>query len=182
MKTETAPRLLGSITAVALLALAGLASVATSARPPRPTHKPVYLSWRDFRAAVEVQAPRRIEKRGKIYTFGTLLFLAEPGAGIHIVDNRSPDAPRQVAFLKIPGSSDLAVRGRYLYADSFVDLVIFEVSEAPFGVRYVRRKRNVFAYDMTGTMPLNRRFFPSPVDRGRGVIVRWEALKKGEQP
>ncbi|MDY0002869.1 MAG: hypothetical protein RBU30_16340 [Polyangia bacterium] len=166
--------------AVGLLCLAGLASVATSAKRPPPTHRPVYMGWKEFRASAEVQAPREIQKRGKIYTFGTALFLSEPGEGIHVIDNSSPEAPRQVAFLRIPGNFDLAIRGRYLYADSFVDLVIFEVSPAPIGVRYARRVKNVFPYDMTGTMPRNQRFWPTGVDRGQGVVLRWEALEKKE--
>lgn len=173
-------RMLASGLAVGLLALGALASMATSAPRPRPTHKPVYMSWEKLRTAARVEAPRPIGKRGKIYTFGSLLFLAEPNQGIHVIDNARPEAPRQVAFLRVPGANDLAIRGRFLYADSFVDLVIFELSESPFGVRYARRVENVFPYDMTGTMTRNLRFFPWGVDRRRGVILRWEKIDPKE--
>ena len=35
-----------------------------------------------------------------------------------------------LSFVNIPGNQDLAVNGHYLYADSYSDLVVFDISDA----------------------------------------------------
>lgn len=165
----------------ALLFVAAYLSVATSYRP-HPTHRPIYMSWRKFRSAVKVLPPQAIGKHGKIYTWGPVLFVSEPGQGIHVIDNERPENPRQVAFVRIPGSTDLAVRAGYLYADSFMDLVILEVSTSPISVRYLRREKDVVPYDASSAMQQGRRFFPTEVNPRKGVVVGWEALITEARP
>ncbi len=153
-----------------LLAVAGLLSVATSRGV---THDPVYLSWEAFRSAVTVTAPRAIERRGKILTHGHWLVVSEPQRGLHLFDNRDPAHPRAVAFVRVPGNVDLAARGTTLYADSFVDLLVFELTDTAPHLRLVRRVKDVFPYDPYQALPERQRIFPAPVDRDRGVVVAW---------
>ena len=160
------------------LAVAAVACLATS-RPRRPTHEPVYMSWTEFRNAAQVRPPRAIHEHGKIYVFGKRLFVSEPNRGIHVIDNADPRAPKRVAFLRIPGNVDLAAKGAYLYADSFVDLLVFRLDPEPRKIELVRRLKDVFPYDYRQTLPANERIVTGRVDRKKGVVVGWKRIKKG---
>ena len=165
---------------VLLLMGAGLASVATSYRP-RPTHAPIYMSWDAFRQSARVVPPRAIKTRGKIYSWGKLLFLSEPNEGVHVFDNTHPQAPAALAFIEAPGTIDIAGKGRYLYIDSFVDLLVFELTPRPFALRLVRRIKNVFPYNYRQTLPERRPegpyIWPQHPDRSKGVVVGWKPLR-----
>jgi hypothetical protein len=72
--------------------------------------------------------PEALKAPGKLYIYGKYIFLNEQEKGIHIIDNSNPSAPRNIAFINIPGNVDLAVNGNTLYADSWSDLVTFDIS------------------------------------------------------
>ncbi|MEZ4904895.1 MAG: hypothetical protein R2822_25665 [Spirosomataceae bacterium] len=63
--------------------------------------------------------------------------------GLHVVDNANPAAPKIVAFIKIPGNGDMAVRGNILYADSYSDLVALDIAD-PLNIKEVGRENEVF--------------------------------------
>lgn len=165
---------------VLLLTLASLASVATSRRMPAPTHAPVYMSWKAFRQSARVVPPRAIKERGKIYSWGKFLFLSEPNQGVHVFDNTHPQAPVALAFIEAPGNIDIAGRGRYLYIDSFVDLLVFELTPKPFALRLMRRMKDVFPYNYRQSLP--RRIpggpsiWPARSYKTKGVVVGWKSL------
>lgn len=140
------------------------------------THEPVYMSWKDLRAAIKSEPARPIAKRGKIHIRGTYLFINEPNKGIHVFDNANPAAPKALAFLNIPGNVDLAVRGNHLFADSFVDLVALDISALP-AIAEVNRQVDVFPYDPYQTTDGQYYYTTSEIDRSKGVIVRWAERK-----
>lgn len=156
-----------------LLALAGV-NVATSY--VKPTHRPVYLSWSEFREAVRVEKPRGIGERGKIIVVGTLLLMSEPNKGVHLFDNHDPRAPKALAFLRIPGNIDIAVKEGHLYADSFVDLLVFRLAEQRGKIALVKRLRNVFPYDTRQTLPRKQRIWPDTVNKKLGVVIDWTPI------
>jgi hypothetical protein len=80
---------------------------------------------------------------GKIYFKDGWLFVGEPGQGIHIIDNSNPTNPVPVKYLSIPGTFDLAIKGSTLYADSYVDLVAFDISNIN-SIHEVARLEGVF--------------------------------------
>lgn len=90
--------------------------------------EPVYTTVEELRASIDLTEPEPIEGVGKIYVKDNYLFVNEPGEGIHIIDNRNPSQPVSKKFLKIPGNFDMAIKGNTLYADSYVDLVAFNIS------------------------------------------------------
>jgi len=92
-------------------------------------YKPVYKSLSEVRAGIKSEAPEQVLCPGKIYVYGKYIFLNEPGKGIHIFDNSNPSSPVNLAFINIPGSYDLAARNGYLYADSYRDLVVFDITD-----------------------------------------------------
>lgn len=126
--------------------------------------EPTYMTMNELRASVSITEAREMKAVGRIYRKDNFLFINEPGEGIHIIDNSNPSSPQIKSFLRIPGNFDLAVMGNTLYADSFVDLVVFDISETS-AIHEVNRVENVFSnyYHPSG-------FY---VDQERGLIVDW---------
>ncbi|WP_231729817.1 LVIVD repeat-containing protein [Pedobacter sp. Leaf176] len=83
------------------------------------------------------------KKTGKIYIYNDYLFINEPGEGIHIYNNVNPAAPVNIAFVQIPGNVDLAIHNNVLYADSFIDLLAFDISNMG-NIKQVKRVNDVF--------------------------------------
>jgi hypothetical protein len=92
-------------------------------------YEPVYKSKDEVRANIKSNAPRPIEKPGKIYILGNTIFLNETDKGIHVIDNKNPSNPRNIAFIDIPGNIDIAVKGSILYADMYTDLVALDITD-----------------------------------------------------
>lgn len=92
-------------------------------------YTPYFKSRFEVRAGMHGTSARPIERPGKLYSYGSWLFLSDQEQGIHIIDNQNPAAPAQRAFLPVPGNVDVAVEGHYLYADSWSDLVVFDISD-----------------------------------------------------
>ena len=82
---------------------------------------------------------------GKLYIYGNYIFLNEQEKGIHVIDNSNPAAPRNISFINIAGNVDLAVKGSTLYADSWSDLVTFDISD-PRDVKAKHFLNNVFPH------------------------------------
>jgi len=90
--------------------------------------EPVYRTKDEVRANIKNNSPREIERPGKIYIRGNYIFLNEIDRGIHIIDNTNRSAPKNIAFIDIPGNLDMAVKGNILYADIYTDLVAIDIT------------------------------------------------------
>jgi hypothetical protein len=92
-------------------------------------NEPVVMDADEFRTSVKVSnAPRELTGYGKISYYKGFLFMSEPGKGIHIINNQDPSSPHTIGYIELTGNADLSVRNDVLYADSYVDLVWFDVS------------------------------------------------------
>jgi len=111
----------------------------------------VYFSKAQLRN-IEILSPSQLENPGKIYIFGKYLFINELYQGIHVFDNSNPSNPVNLSFISIPGNVDLAVKSGILYADNYIDLLSFDISE-PANPKMIKRLENVFIngkYETTG--------------------------------
>ena len=107
-------------------------------------NKPVLMSADVFRSSVKVTTqPEEIIQKGKICFYEGYLYISEPGKGIHIIDNRNPASPASVGFIELIGNADVAIRNNILYADSYIDLVGFDISNPALPV-LKSRLENVF--------------------------------------
>ena len=109
----------------------------------RRSMTPVTISLLEVRKDLKTEAPRALEHPGKIYVQDKYLFINEVAEGLHIIDNSDPANPRSVAFVKIPGNGDMAVRGNILYADSYSDLVALDITD-PKNPKEISRVEEVF--------------------------------------
>jgi len=107
------------------------------------TFKPIYASMSDLRLEVKVLPPQPRETQGKIYVYGQYLLLGEPGKGIHVFDNSDKTNPVAISFINIPGNMDMAVRDGRLYADSYVDLLVFDMTD-PTTITLTKQLEDVF--------------------------------------
>ncbi|MDN3688803.1 LVIVD repeat-containing protein [Cyclobacterium jeungdonense] len=120
------------------------------------TQVPVFLQVNTFREAdIIIEPAKPLDNPGKIYIFGDYLFISEPGKGIHILDNTDPASPRNLNFINIPGTGDMAINDNILYADNYVDLLAFDISD-PQDIEMVKREEDVFpnlySNEETGTI------------------------------
>ena len=104
---------------------------------------PVYKTKAEVRANIKSNAPREVENPGKIYIYGSYIFLNDIDKGIHVINNSNPSQPVNMAFIDIPGNIDLAVKGNILYADLFTDLVAIDISN-PESVVLKKVVENIF--------------------------------------
>lgn len=125
---------------VALLLLQGC--LKDSMRETYRIYTPIFKTLSQVRAGMKGAVAQPLQTTGKLNVFGNYIFLNEVAKGIHIIDNTNPAAPKNIAFIPIPGNADLAVKGSYLYADSYSDVVVFDISQ-PTNVRPVKFLNNV---------------------------------------
>lgn len=105
---------------------------------------PVYLQMSDVRArTISIEPGQELENPGKIYLYGNYLLINEPQEGIHILDNTNPASPINLNFIPIEGNVDLAVNNNMLYADNYVDLLVFDISNIR-SIKLVERVKDVF--------------------------------------
>lgn len=110
---------------------------------------PIVMAKADARAnAALIEAPQEIGITGKIYIKDDYIFVSEPGQGIHIIDNHNPAAPVKLTFIRMLGNMDMAVKGNILYADSFRDLLVFDISD-PKNVRKIKAVNDVLGYSQS---------------------------------
>lgn len=104
---------------------------------------PIYLPFAEARKPVTNEAARPLKKPGKIFSLGNYMFINEFQEGIHVIDNSDPANPVQTNFWSIPGNVDLMIRGNYLYADQYTDLLTIDISDFQ-NPQEVCRTQNVF--------------------------------------
>lgn len=101
-------------------------------------YTPVMMAQSDYWASIKSEAPKEIGFTGKIYVKDQYIFVNDPYAGIHVIDNSNPASPQKVSFLNVMGNMDIAIKGNFLYADSYNDLIVFNVSD-PRNITFVKR-------------------------------------------
>lgn len=167
------------LTLVALLLL--FACTPENNQAPQGTidaYVPVYASTTDI-TQVSIEASRPIAHAGKIYAYGNYIFQNDLNSGIHIVDNSSRSNPRKISFIKLPLSTEIAVKGNYLYANNYRDIIVFDISN-PANPQMVKRVADVFPPVNQKYPPFNNAYFECP-DETKGVVIRWE-LKRINTP
>lgn len=120
---------------------------------------PVVKPIEEFRAMVKISEPRAISESGKIYTYGDYVFVNDDQKGVHIIDNTDPRNPVKIKFLEIPQNTDIAVKDDMLFANSAMDLVVFDISDMNT-IKEKERMKNVFP-NHNSRIPANASFVDS---------------------
>lgn len=143
-------------------------------------YEPVARPLSEVREAVKVNGPGKITQAGKICLYKDYLYIIDPYKGIHILDNRRPEAPRLAGFIELPGTNELAIRNDRLYADSYIDLVWFHLADPEHPVFEGRIEKafeqvlppveKAYAYDDLQC--------DSIAQEGRSVVVGWKLASR----
>ena len=128
------------------------------------TYVPVYMSYADMRGGVKTGPAQPLKNPGKIYIKGNYLLVNEINQGIHVIDNTNPASPQNIAFITIPGNLDLATNGNMLYADSYVDLLAFNITNIT-NIALVNRTQSALPYNCS-----SNGYY---ADSSQGVVVSW---------
>ena len=131
---------------------------------------PVYTDYETFRETGGFEGARAIEQKGNIYFKDNYLFLVEPDKGVHFIDNTNPASPGQTGFLNVWGATGMAIKGNYLFVNSFIDLVVYDISSFSNPTE-VYRLPDVFP----GALPFSSKNYPyETIDKSKGVVTSWE--------
>ena len=145
-------------------------------------NEPVFMPADKFRSSVKCTSQAvPISNYGKMCFYQGYMYISETEKGIHIIDNRNPSHPRNAGFVELLGNADLAIRNGKLYADSFIDLLWFDISN-PVKPQQEGRLENVFkdalpegdneyAYDSR---------YCYGYDGREGVIVGWKLKARSQ--
>jgi len=104
---------------------------------------PKYMTIDALRSSVEITSALPIIKSGKIYVYKDLILVNDIENGIHVIDNSNPESPKKIACIKIEANNDMEIKGDYLYVDSLMDLLIFDISDI-HNIKEVARLKDVF--------------------------------------
>jgi len=104
---------------------------------------PKYMTIDALRKSVKITSALPIVESGKIYVYKNLILVNDIENGIHVIDNSYPGSPKKVACIKIEANNDMEIKGDYLYVDSLMDLVIFDISDI-HNIKEVARLKDVF--------------------------------------
>lgn len=163
---------------IRLLSFIAVFAFINSCSPPgsditgqQQTYVPIYSSL-DGVNDIAVQPKKLTVEAGKIYAYGNYIFQNDLNTGIHIIDNTDKQNPAKIAFLKIPLSTEVAVKGSFLYTNNYTDLVVFDIS-SPANPKLVKRVSNVFPSVNQNYPPFTNVYFECP-DKSKGIVVDWE--------
>jgi len=131
---------------------------------------PVYMTYEELRNAVVLEENIPFENPGKIYFKDNYIFIIEELKGIHVFDNQDPSSPVEKPFVKVPGVVDMVIAGNTLYADSFVDLVVLDVSDVE-NIHETGRIKDILPYTVP---PVDNDFPMGYIDKDKGLVVEWE--------
>ena len=137
---------------------------------------PKYMTLDVLRSSTEITIPTQIVESGKIYAYKNIILVNDMDKGIHVIDNTDPQNPQKIAFIKIVANKDMEVKGDYLYADSLMDLIVFDISDIT-NIKKVSRLKDVFPVYMP--VPFMEDLIIDYGDQGynpdpNDIIVGWD--------
>ena len=92
-------------------------------------YEPIYVQPEEFRIDINTFPAKDMKETGKMYFYNNYILVNERYKGVHVINNEDPQNPVIEAFIHIPGNLDIAIKGNYLYADNYVDLLTIDISD-----------------------------------------------------
>lgn len=144
--------------------------------------RPVLVNAITFKAeAIAISEPVPIVSSGKIYAYKNYIFINDVDRGFHLVDNQNPASPERIAFIKLEGNYDISIKDDKLFADSYGDLVIFDISDIN-NIKLTNRLENAIYNNDVWLANLD---FPqadiydySNIDYNTDIVVGWEVNRE----
>lgn len=140
---------------------------------------PTLKSLAQIRANVSVSAARETHSDGKIYVADQYLFYIAKEQGVHVFDNSNPAAPVNIAFINLEGVHDIAVKNNYLFADNFVDLLVFDISNIN-NITLVKTVQNVIGF--SPEYPEDAEYYDYTVTQSGDQIITGFTVEMRDRP
>lgn len=139
---------------------------------------PQYMSFEEFRKmSIKSTSAQAMQKTGKMYFKDNYLFINEITKGVHVIDNSNPAAPQNIAFIEIPGNVDISIVGNTMYADSYVDLLVLDISDI-HDVKKIARYEDAFPQVYPN---LNSEYPVVDYDHSKGIVIGWTQKRVTEE-
>ena len=136
---------------------------------------PVYMDYATLRSSVKPAQTRNLVHPGKICFKDQYLLIVEYREGIHVIDVSQPANPQNRVFIEVPGCIDIAIKDNALYADSYVDLVVIDLSDIDHP-KEKNRLKDTFPYTIPAAE--NEKLPYANVEQEKGVVVAWQAKRE----
>ncbi|MEP2689608.1 LVIVD repeat-containing protein [Maribacter dokdonensis] len=140
--------------------------------------RPILQDAVSFKAeAVAVTEPVPIVTSGKIYAYGDYIFVNDVNQGFHVINNQNPSSPEPIAFIKLEGNNDISIKNDKIYADSYGDLVIFDISDInniTLTSRIVNAIYNNDVWLFNTEFPQADFYEYGDIDYDKDIVVGWE--------
>lgn len=107
-------------------------------------YNPVIVKRQVLETSTILEDPKAIINSGKIYVKDSFLFINEKNQGFHIFNNSNPENPENIAFLKVMGSSDLAIKNDIIYVNNATDLIAIQTHLESNSIEITKRIPNTF--------------------------------------
>lgn len=130
-------------------------------------YSPIYMNRNELNTSVVLSTPRTIIESGKIYIKDDILFIGEKYEGFHVFDNSDPANPINIAFISVPGATDIAIKNDVMYVNNAIDLVAFTINANTTNITITKRIQNTFPQLIS---PDGFEFYV-PDDK---IIVNWQ--------
>ncbi|MEI6408103.1 MAG: hypothetical protein WCR52_01855 [Bacteroidota bacterium] len=133
-----------------------------------PGKKPVYAPLNTL-TDIKNESPQAIQTSGTIFLRDTLLFILEQRKGIHVFSLADTLNTVNLAFFKIPAITDFTVVGNTIYADSWKDLVVIDISN----LNQIFEKNRIHDVITPALYPPLYHGAFECVDESKGAVVDW---------
>lgn len=89
----------------------------------------IWLTWEQIRADItpEYGDTQQLERPGKLLSAPGELLVVDRYQGFHVFDTSDPLNPMRLAYIPLPGVTDVTTDGAYLYANAFTDVVTLPI-------------------------------------------------------
>ena len=88
---------------------------------------------------------------GKVYVGSDFILIGEEEKGIHVYNNTDINNPVHINFINIPGNREFFVHDNFLYAESYYDVVKYNISQLG-SIKELGRSLHVFNDDIKNDM------------------------------
>jgi len=92
-------------------------------------YAPVLMKRIDLEKSIRFDSARTLQRPGKMFFRSNILYVSEKYQGVHVIDNTDPANPKNIGFLVVPGSIDIAMKRNIMYVDNSVDLVAIDITD-----------------------------------------------------
>ncbi len=113
-------------------------------------YEPVFIDQETYERDVSLEEAREVVNPGVIARYGDYLFINEYNAGIHIINNKNPEAPTIEGFLQINNNKHFAIKDGIVLANRYGDLVAVDIKNTN-SAKEVSRITNVFPDEAQST-------------------------------